>query len=60
MMIVVAVVALIMAAIMTAPWLILLVLITLPQTLIVAACSLQASRDGARRRADDQPAARSS
>jgi hypothetical protein len=57
MMIVVAVVALIMGAIMTAPWVILLILITLPQTVIVAACALQASRDGAGRPARDQPAA---
>jgi len=54
LMIAVAVVGLILGAIMTAPWLFVLILITLPQTFVVAACAFLAIRDGAGRPTRDQ------
>jgi hypothetical protein len=54
-MIAVAVVGLLLGAIMTAPWLILLILITSPQTIVVALCAYQAIREGAGLPTGDQP-----
>jgi hypothetical protein len=60
MMLTVAVIALFLGAIMTVPWLFLLVLLGLPQILIVGLCAFLATRDGAAERAPDQPAPRRS
>jgi hypothetical protein len=46
MMIAVAAVAAVFGAILNAPWLIPLIIITSPQTIIVAACAFQAIREG--------------
>jgi hypothetical protein len=46
MMLAVAAVAAVFGAIFNAPWLIPLVVITSPQTIIVAACAYQAVREG--------------
>jgi hypothetical protein len=56
-MVAVAVIALFLGAIMTAPWIFVLMLITLPQTVIVAVCAYLATRGGAARPAVDQAAA---
>jgi hypothetical protein len=40
----IAVIAVLLGALMAAPWIYVLMLITLPQTLIVAACAFQATR----------------
>jgi hypothetical protein len=46
MMLAVAAVAAVFGAIYNAPWIIPLVIITSPQSIIVAACAYQATREG--------------
>jgi hypothetical protein len=50
MMLAVAAVAAVFGAFFNAPWLIPLIIITAPQTIIVAACAFQAVREGKSRK----------